>query len=87
MRWLPLLAAFVLLLIGIVGQLRDSRQRSRVQQADRHALRRVLFVGSIVAGLWLLSVIASHLLHLGTFAHENRAALDFLSTRAAALCS
>lgn len=85
MRWLPLLAAFLLLLIGIVGQLRDSRQRSRVQQVDRHALRRIIFVGSIVIGLWLLIFIASHLLHFSTFGHENRAALIFFSTRAA-LC-
>jgi hypothetical protein len=63
MAWIALIIALSLFFIGISGQFRGIRKDVPPGTDDHRPLKWIFTVGSIVAGLWALSLFAVALLH------------------------
>jgi hypothetical protein len=63
MAWIALTIALSLLIVGISGQFRGIRKDVPPKTDDHRPLRWIFTVGSVIAGLWALSLFAAGLLH------------------------
>lgn len=61
---LTLVVGVILLVVGIAGQSITRSKKPVAHPGDRHGLKVVVTVGSIVIGAWLLIISAVHLLHV-----------------------
>jgi hypothetical protein len=63
MAWIALTIAFVLLMIGISGQFFGIGKDIPPRTDHHQPLKWIFTIGSVVAGLWALSLFAAGLLH------------------------